>query len=231
MDLAGLTRDNTELEDVSGPNGLYDLDVQILPTEQSSIIRILQEQPFPLKRLNLGSSTFLLIKVGVYVAEDTQKERREYARQEIDDLIEALEEELGDSTMSYMTVRLSHRLPAPSEWQDVGNTNNEMFSMQSKVETVATASVKLHNTRSLWSPAPVLKSNPLLPLIERHWGITNAREVLRRIAAPGSEAPGSQTPLGDSHTPVIPLRTASLQRHRGKVEPDHITTLSRARSQ
>lgn len=28
--------------------GLGDLDVQILPTEESSVIRILQEQPFPM---------------------------------------------------------------------------------------------------------------------------------------------------------------------------------------
>jgi hypothetical protein len=112
-----------------------------------------------------------------------QKERRECPQQEIDNLIEALEEELGDSTVSYMTVRLSYRLSASPEWQDVGSANDDMFSMHSKVETVATASVKLHNAMSLWSPAPVLKSNPLLPLIERHWGDTNAREVLRRIAA------------------------------------------------
>lgn len=63
-DLAGLTQRDQEsthegpfLEqtgtdgiagDIDGDGGLNDLDVQILPTEESSVIRILQEQPFPM---------------------------------------------------------------------------------------------------------------------------------------------------------------------------------------
>lgn len=39
-----------------------------------------------------------------------------------------------------------------------------------------------------------------------------------------------QTPLSYRHTPSIPQRNASLQRHRDKVELDHIATLSRSRS-
>jgi hypothetical protein len=97
-----------------------------------------------------------------------QEERQECPQKEIDNLIEALEQELGDSTISYMTVRLSYRPSAFPEWQDVGNVGDAMFTTQSKIETVATASVKLHNAMSLWSPTPVLQSNPLLPLIERH---------------------------------------------------------------
>ena len=97
-----------------------------------------------------------------------QKERQEYTAQEIDDLIEALEEELGDSTVSYMTVRMSHRLSAVPESHDMGSMSGETLTMNSKIETVATASVKVHNAMSLWSPAPVLEPNPLLPLIERH---------------------------------------------------------------
>ncbi|KAG8669195.1 hypothetical protein FPOAC1_008583 [Fusarium poae] len=155
-------------ENQSETNGLRDLNVQILPTEKSSIIRILQEQPFPLDRLDPGPSICLLVKVGVHVAKDMQEERQECPQKEIDNLIEALEQELGDSTISYMTVRLSYRPSAFPEWQDVGNVGDAMFTTQSKIETVATASVKLHNAMSLWSPTPVLQSNPLLPLIERH---------------------------------------------------------------
>ncbi|KPA36869.1 hypothetical protein FLAG1_10338 [Fusarium langsethiae] len=159
---------NVELENRSDPNSFHDLNVQILPTEQSSIIRVLQEQPFPLDHLDPGSSIFLLVKVRVHVAKGMQKERRECPQQEIDNLIEALEQELGDSTISYMTVRLSCRLSAFPESPDVGSAGNGTFSTYSKIETVATASVKLHNAMSLWSPPPALKPNPLLPLIERH---------------------------------------------------------------
>lgn len=96
------------------------------------------------------------------------KKRQEYTSQEIDDLIEALEEELGDSTVSYMTVRMSHRLSTFPESHDMGSMSGETLTMNSKIETVATASVKVHNAMSLWSPAPVSEPNPLLPLIERH---------------------------------------------------------------
>ncbi|CEI69100.1 unnamed protein product [Fusarium venenatum] len=155
-------------ENQSETNGLRDLNVRILPTEKSSIIRILQEQPFPLDRLDPGPSICLLVKVRVHVVKDMQEERQECPQKEIDNLIEALEQELGDSTINYMTVRLSYRPSAFPEWQDVGNASDKMFTTKSKIETAATASVKLHNAMSLWSPAPVLKSNPLLPLIERH---------------------------------------------------------------
>ncbi|KAG8358380.1 hypothetical protein FVEN_g4134 [Fusarium venenatum] len=168
MDLAGLTQENLESENQSETNGLRDLNVRILPTEKSSIIRILQEQPFPLDRLDPGPSICLLVKVRVHVVKDMQEERQECPQKEIDNLIEALEQELGDSTINYMTVRLSYRPSAFPEWQDVGNASDKMFTTKSKIETAATASVKLHNAMSLWSPAPVLKSNPLLPLIERH---------------------------------------------------------------
>jgi hypothetical protein len=49
---------------------------------------------------------------------------------------------------------------------------------------------------------------------------------------PETEAPrtGVQTPSDYSHTPVIPLRNASLQRRRDKIELGYIATLSRARS-
>lgn len=103
-----------------------------------------------------------------HAAKDMQRERRECPQQEIDNLIEALEQELGDSTISYMTVKLSYRLSAFPEWQDVGSASDGMFSTHSKIETVVTASVKLHNAMSLWSPPPALKPNPLLPLIQRH---------------------------------------------------------------
>ncbi|KAI1015095.1 hypothetical protein LB503_003872 [Fusarium chuoi] len=219
--------------------GLGDLDVQILPTEESSVIRILQEQPFPIHRLDPGSSIFLLAQVQVRVSKAMRRCRRKCSRSESDNLIEALKEELGDSTVSYMTVRLSYRNSAFPMCQDMEVVEDDMFSMQSKIETVATASVKLHNAMSLWSPPPVSRSNPLLPLVERHWGTTSARKVMAQIAAAKygprdseqtyclqqkhSEKTGYGThgkcTWNHSPMPRIPLRKASLQ--RGCTEVDH----------
>jgi hypothetical protein len=115
-----------------------------------------------------GSSVFLLVQVQVHVARDMQKGRQACSQYDSDCLIEALETELGDSTVSYMTVRLSYRHSAFSTFQNLGMTDDETFSIHSKIETVATASVKLHNAMSLWSPPPASQPNLLLPLIDRH---------------------------------------------------------------
>ncbi|KAL9569073.1 hypothetical protein ACKAV7_006659 [Fusarium commune] len=228
--LAGLTQCDQETGDICDDGGLNDLDVQILPTEESSVIRILQEQPFPIHRLDPGSSIFLLAQVQIRVSK------------------EALKEELGDSTVSYMTVRLSCRNSAFPMCQDMGIVEDDMFSMHSKIETVTTASVKLHNAMSLWSPPPVSRSNPLLPLVERHWGAMNARKVMAQIAAAKygpkdseqtyclqqkhSEKPDYSTHVkpawNHSPTPRIPLRKASLQRGCTEVDLDDRETHSQS---
>ncbi|KAF4345326.1 hypothetical protein FBEOM_627 [Fusarium beomiforme] len=220
MDLAGSNQRDQEMEGSRENDGLYDLSVQIKPTEESSVIRVLQEQAFPIHQLDLGSSIFLLAQV------------------QSDNLIEALKEELGDSTVSYMTVQLSYRNSAIAMCQDMEIVEDEMFSIHSKIETVATASVKLYNAMSLWSPPPVLRSNALLPLVERHWGTINARKVMAQIAAtdydpkdPEHTCCWPQKPIKDlgswthikppskySPTPMIPLRKTSLQ--RGFTEAD-----------
>ncbi|KAF5254729.1 hypothetical protein FANTH_468 [Fusarium anthophilum] len=220
--------------------GLGDLDVQILPTEESSVIRILQEQPFPIHRLDPGSSIFLLAQVQVRVSKGMRRCKQKCSRLESDNLMEALKEELGDSTVSYMTVRLSYRNSAFPMCQDMGIVEDDTLSMHSKIETVATASVKLHNAMSFWSPPPVSRSNPLLPLVERHWGATSARKVMAQIAAAkygpkdseqtdclqqkhpeknGYSTHGKPT-WNHSPTPRIPPRKASLQRDCTEVDLD-----------
>ncbi|KAF5554337.1 hypothetical protein FPHYL_8481 [Fusarium phyllophilum] len=225
--------------DIGDDGSLNDLDVQILPTEESSVVRILQEQPFPIHRLDPGSSIFLLAQVQVRVSKGMRR-RQKCSRLESDNLIEALKEELGDSAVSYMTVRLSYRNSSFPMCQDMGIVEDDMFSMHSKIETVATASVKLHNAMSLWSPPPVSRSNPLLPLVERHWGTTRARKVMAQISAAKynpkdseqtdclqqkhSERIGYRTngkpTWNHSPTPRIPPRKASLHRDGTEVHLD-----------
>lgn len=84
--------------------------------------------------------------------------------------MEDLEAELGNSHVEYIEVRLSYRHSAFPTSRDVDIQADGMLSIQSKVETVAMASVKLHNMMSPWSPPPPPEPtpNPLLPLIEGH---------------------------------------------------------------
>jgi hypothetical protein len=166
--------------------------------------------------------------------------RQKCSRLELDNLIEALKEELGDSTVSYMTVRLSYRNSAFPMRQDTGIVEDDIFSMHSKIETVVTASVKLHNAMSLWSSPPVLRSNPLLPLVERHWGTMSARKLMAQIAAAKHDPKDSEQTycLQQKHSektgysthgkptwnrspaPRIPPRKASLQRDCTEVDLD-----------
>ncbi|KAF5624830.1 hypothetical protein F52700_9205 [Fusarium sp. NRRL 52700] len=214
-----------ETGEICGDGDLGDLDVQISPAEESSVIHILQEQPFPIRRLDPGSSIFLLAQVQVRVSKAMRRCRQKCSRLESDNLIEALKEELGDSTVSYMTVRLSYRNSAFPMCQYMGNVEDDMFSMHSKIETVATASVKLHNAMSLWSPPPVSRSNPLLPLVERHWGTTRAREVMAQIAGArnGPEDP-EQSSLG-----IIALRLRFLPERQvfNEAAPRSITVIEK----
>ncbi|RMJ17887.1 hypothetical protein BHE90_004282 [Fusarium euwallaceae] len=147
---------------------LYDLKVQVLPTEKSSIVRVLKNQSFPIS-LNVGSSALLLTQIQVDVKLGTRNGKQGNPQPQSDDLIEDLEAELGSSHVEYIEVRLSYRHSAFPTSRDNDIQAGGMLTMQSKVETVAMASVKLHNTMSPWSPPPPEPTpNPLLPLIERH---------------------------------------------------------------
>ncbi|KAJ3465829.1 hypothetical protein MRS44_006487 [Fusarium solani] len=147
---------------------LYDLKVQVLPTEKSSVVRVLQNQSFPIT-LNAGSSVLLLTQTQVDVKLGIRNGKQGNPRQQSDDLIEDLEAELGNSHVGYIEVRLSYRHSAFPTSRDIDIQAEGMLSIQSRVETVAMASVKLHNTMSPWSPPPPEPTpNPLLPLIERH---------------------------------------------------------------
>lgn len=53
--------------------------------------------------------------------------------------------------------------------------------MKSRMDTVTVASLKRHNTVSLWSPRPAPAPNPLFLLIEQHWGPEKAREAMQEI--------------------------------------------------
>ncbi|RSL63770.1 hypothetical protein CEP54_005008 [Fusarium duplospermum] len=75
---------------------IYDLKVQVLPTEKSSIVRVLRNQCFPIS-LNAGSSALLLTQMQVDVKLGTRNGKQGNPRPQSDDLIEDLEAELGNS--------------------------------------------------------------------------------------------------------------------------------------
>lgn len=151
---------------------LYDLSVEVLPTGNSSILQVLQEQSFPVT-LSIGSMVLILAQVRIDIKQTPKmrKSRPARARETSEDLIEDIAAELGDCEVGYAHVRLSYRHTAFPSMMDTEarSRGSGVSSVQSRVDTVATASVKLHNSLSPWSPPPARRAeSSLLAVIERH---------------------------------------------------------------
>lgn len=136
--------------------------------------------------------------------------------------------QLGDSSMSYMTIRVSFSHSAFPDFVSP-ETVTGVSNMRSRMETTAIATLKRHNTLSPWSPPPAPAPNPLFQLIERHWGVGKAtqamQEVLTQRSTPRKPAEAGSRPSFNVHDtieaksravmanpPTVLRRQASLQR-------------------
>ncbi|KAI5463337.1 hypothetical protein BGZ63DRAFT_381172 [Mariannaea sp. PMI_226] len=173
----------------------------------------------------------------------TRKPWHGHARQTSEDLIEDLEAELGDCDVGYAHVRLSYchtAFPSTMDPEALTEKSSSVSSVQSRVDTVATASVKIHNSLSLWSRPNPPRVGCLQPIIERHWGIEKAKSALLQMRNAGGESstpinskalqnitthiPNIHSRIRSAHTgPMMPLRQASLKR-RGKNQQYSIRT-------
>ena len=174
------------------------------------------------------SSLLLLAQIQVVVQDAPRRRPKGHVRQKSEDLIEDLEVELGDTQLEYLHINVTYShsaFPSRTSVESVGG----VFNIQSKVKTTATATLKLRNTFSPWSPPPAPGPNPLFQLIERHWGAGKATERIRQILDQDSasdeltpperaylksivnddDTPMPATPV--STVPVVPARHASWQ--------------------
>ena len=77
-------------------------------------------------------------------------------------------------------------------------------SLQSRMRTTVSASLKWHNISSPWSPLSAPAPNSLFELLEQHWGVAKATEAMQQI-------------LVQRSTPRRPANTQS----RRSLEPDY----------
>ncbi|KAL7804355.1 hypothetical protein V8C43DRAFT_320785 [Trichoderma afarasin] len=208
---------------------LYDLTVDILPTPKSSLLQITCQQQFPITMF-AGSSVLLLVHVvcqlgiGSSSSLSFAPKQHKHIRQRSDELMEDLELQLGDSLMTYMSIRVSYSHSAfPSKSTSVSTVETSAF--QTKLSTTAEAAIKLHNALSPWSPHPIPVKNRLLPLIKRHWGPRKASRAMRLMLTQRSaltpehdralteeyEQNMARERLHHSYTPTISPRQTSLQ--------------------
>lgn len=189
-----------------------------------------------------GSKILLLAEVELDIDGTTTLRNLGHVRQKSDELFEDLEIQLGSSQVTYLRIQVSYAHSAFPEFLHTEHMTG-VSSMSSRMETVVQASIKRHSTISPWSPRPVPLTNPLFPLIERHWGPDKARDAMQQILAkrstprkPAKAAPRT-SPSPSIHTdysdrkrsirkdlepPSIPIRHASWL--KGSIEAG---TLSR----
>ncbi|KAK2630573.1 hypothetical protein QTJ16_001393 [Diplocarpon rosae] len=105
-----------------------------------------------------------------------------------DGLIAQLENDLGDTLIPYLTVRLTYKHSAFPNIKSPVTVADGMSMHITRIQTEATAVIKRHNPLSAWSPrtsqtinSPV-EVNPLIELVETYLPSERAREVLRKLA-------------------------------------------------
>ena len=169
---------------------------------------------------------------------DSSKLRQSHhVRQKSDELIEDLEVQLGTSQISYMRIKVTYSHSAFPQYHFRPRMTG-VTSLQSRMETLAIASLKRHDTMSLWSPHPAPAPNPLFSLIERHWGEEKASDAMQQIlthrftprkpaetgcrlstgAFSATERGRSSSPC--NHTPLrVPTRQTSLRAENMKNMP------------
>lgn len=144
--------------------------------------------------------------------------------------------QLGSSRVSYMDIRVSFSHSAFPEFSS-SEVMTGVSSTRTRMDTMATASLKRHNTLSPWSPPPAPAPNPLFQLIERHWGVEKAtgamQQMLAQRSTPRKAAKAASRLSLDSQAraetnsitvvtapPQVPMRQASLQRAPPVTEPE-----------
>lgn len=177
---------------------LYDLTVQILPANGTTVVQILKEQNFPTlvslagaveyqttdhcryRTICAGSGILLLAEVRIDRPLALNERNESHVRQRSDELIEDLELQLGDLRTEYMQVRLCYSHSAFPQHEDI-DSRNGISSVRTSMETVAVASLKRCNGFSPWSPHPTPSPNTLFQLITQHWGSEKANEAMQKM--------------------------------------------------
>ena len=122
--------------------------------------------------------------------------------------------------VEYAQVRVSYSHSAIPEISSLDLLNG-VSNMRTRLKTCASATLKRHNSLSLWSPQPAPVPNPLFHLVEYHWGGEKASAVLQDILAERStprkparaglnQQAAKSTPNSHKHVVVVPTRRASL---------------------
>ncbi|KAI1115344.1 hypothetical protein F5Y14DRAFT_133861 [Nemania sp. NC0429] len=176
---------------------LYNLQVDVLPVPQTTVIEVVQcHRP---RSLNLGSSMLVLAKVQI-----NRPQPREFDRTPIqrpDELIADLESELRVPGIQYLQVRLRYHhsgFPALSS----ATPADGMADCRTSLETTVTAVLEQQALHlSTWQLPICPAESSLFGIVASYWGPLRANEIFSKRTRPltHSTVTGGNPTLIDRH--------------------------------
>ncbi|KEZ41193.1 hypothetical protein SAPIO_CDS7276 [Scedosporium apiospermum] len=174
---------------------LYNLVVDVLPTNGTTVLNIIQDESFPVA-LNLNTATLLIIHVRLSPSLPLGRPRPRASAPpppSSDLLFKDLEAQLGTSPQEYLRLRISysHSAFAPS-------CSQTDLALSTRLETIVTAWIQRMDTASVWARAGSLKDygdcerrpspvkgaagvSLLVGIIMRHWDLDKARRAVEMV--------------------------------------------------
>ncbi|KAI0848312.1 hypothetical protein F5Y00DRAFT_89824 [Daldinia vernicosa] len=216
---------------------LYNIRIDILPAAEGSVVDVIGDTT--IRTISPGSSLLLLacIQLGT-----SKSGKSRASRDDPDSLIADLENQLGSAQTEYLQVRVHYchsGFPAFGVNITEGDAKGDVSTYQTRLETVATGTIKQYASMSAWSPRPISTANSLFPIIASHWGPVRANEVMQRIISNRLSSCRAarwmgmgqldrtedilQVPTRSGTAPPVPQRQASLKR----LSPDVISDPAR----
>ncbi|KAI0528390.1 hypothetical protein GGR58DRAFT_334068 [Xylaria digitata] len=207
---------------VSRFGSLYNLQVDVVPTQQTTVIEVIQDDQQ--RSLNLGSTMLVLAKVQI---NHRQQQPDRATVQKSNELIADLESKLGAASIRYLQVRLRYHhsgFLTSSGAAPVGG----IVDCQTQLETIATGFIEQQDLRSpsCKSPTSATRSSPF-GLIASYWGPIRANEILFQKTSRQSKSMvlANTTPTGNRKT----MTTEDSFTHQTEIDCNPLTTFPQSR--
>lgn len=191
---------------------LHNIAVEFQPGPDCIIVNQ-PEDTFQAKSIRVSETHLMLVKIRLSEVKVSISHAKEKSS---DELIENLNEILGDTTTHYLTVKINYRHSAFLNLrQQAAEGDFRLLPQHTLLETKATAMIKRHNSASAWSPrnSGAMNSSSgitaLSRIIEKHFSAEKSREALQKLAEDREMMPYSRRTYGRSSDKENRRSTAS----------------------
>lgn len=165
-----------------------------MSTPHSRILYIIEDdRPRPLT-FSVGSKLLFVVHVGLDTSPGPGAQGithgQDHGRQNSDHLMAELEFQLGTAKTEYLRVELTYQHSSLPDPGPPATEVDEATTIDHKISTTAIASIRRCDLLSSWSPRPTTAPDPLLSIMEMHWGSCRTAEIMLSIGEKRWCAPG-----------------------------------------